>query len=57
MKRWELIQQVGLLSLDQHLELGIAKGIYECIIGKDFITEEKLTPSERALCGIGNVAG
>ena len=44
------------MELDQHLELGIAKGIYECIIGKDFITDEKLTPGERALCGIGTMA-
>ena len=43
-KRCEIIQKVGSLVLDQHPEFGIAKGIYKCITGKDFITEEKLTP-------------
>ena len=29
----------------------------ECITGKDFITEEELTPKERVKCVIGVVAG
>ena len=56
-KRCERIQQLGSLALDQHGTFGIAKGIYECIKGKDFVTEEKLTPGERALCGIGALTG
>ena len=56
-KRCERIQQVCSMVLDQHPEFGIAKGIYECIKGKDFITEEKLTPGERALCGFGALTG
>ena len=34
------------LALDQNPTFGIVKGIYECIKGKDFVTEEKLTTSE-----------
>ncbi len=41
------------MALDQHPTFGIVKGIYECIKGKDFVIEEKLTPVERALCEIG----
>ena len=44
------------MALDQHPTFGIVKGIYECIKGKDFVIEEKLTPGERALCGIGTMA-
>ena len=50
-KRCERIQQVGSLALDQHPTFGIAKGIYECIKGEDFVTQEKLSAGERALCG------
>ena len=56
-KKMELIKQIVSLDFDQHPELGIAKGIYECIIGKDFMTEEKLTKGERAFCLIGAVTG
>ena len=41
-KRCERIQQLGSLALDQHGTFGIAKGIYECIKGKDFVTEKKV---------------
>ena len=33
------------------------KNAIECTTGKDFITEEKLTPKERVKCTIGVVAG
>lgn len=52
-KRCERIQKVCSIALDHHPHFGIAKGIYQCIKGKDFVTEEKLTPGERALSGFG----
>ena len=33
------------------------KNTIECTTGKDFITEEKLTPKERVKCDIGVVVG
>ncbi len=33
------------------------KSAIECATGKDFITDEKLSPKERAKCALGAVAG
>ena len=37
--------------------MGSMKSAIICATGKDFITEEKLTPKERVKCTIGVVAG
>ena len=56
-KRCERVQQICSMALDQHPFAGPVKGALECISGKDYITEEELTPGERALCGVGAVTG
>ncbi len=43
------------LALNQVPRTGSVKNAMECITGKDFITEEELTPKERVKCAFGAV--
>ena len=56
-KKCEMAQKDCSLLLDQIPRYGSIKNAIECATGKDFITEEKLTPKERVKCTIGVVAG
>ena len=56
-KRCERVQNICSMALDLHPFSGPVKSAMECISGKDYITEEELTPAERALCGVGAVTG
>ena len=56
-ERCERVQNICSMALDQHPFAGPVKSAMECISGKDYITEEELTPAERALCGVGAVTG
>ena len=56
-KRCERVQKICSMALDRHSFAGPIRGAMECISGKDYITEEELSPGERALCGVGAVTG
>ena len=56
-KRCERVQNICSMALDLHSFAGPVRGAMECISGKDYMTEEELTPGERALCGVGAVTG
>ena len=55
--RCNLVQRGCSLALDQHPYAGPVKNAIELKTGKDFITEEELTPAERAMAGLGVVFG
>ena len=56
-KRCEMVQKGGSLLLDQVPRWGAIKSAIEYKTGKDYITDEVLTPEERKECLIGAVAG
>ena len=56
-KRCEMVQKGCSLLLDQVPRWGAIKSAIEYKTGKDYITDEVLTPEERKECLIGAVAG
>ena len=56
-KRCEMVQKGCSLLLDQVPRWGAMKSAIEFKTGKDYITDETLTPEERKNCAVGAVAG
>ena len=56
-KRCEMVQKGCSLLLDQVPRWGAIKSAIEYKTGKDYITDEVLTPEKRKECAIGAVAG
>ena len=56
-KRCEMVQKGGSLLLDQVPRWGAIKSAIEFKTGKDYITDETLTPEERKNCAKRAVAG